>query len=257
MKKVVLSLFLSVVASSNLFSSDFCDKSKVEKILSTPIKSGGKVLEMEPSKDLAGFCDVYFLYNGKVDLLYMDLKKNEFLTNALLVSYDEKRNEYSPKKIEKITKMNSLINDEKYNKAISMLSDDKKLEEYFNLGITLDSKKDSKSHINTQYEILIFESLICSFCNELNSLFKETYKDKNIRLTKYYLPLNKEDYNNLKDNYYKDEKKLKKAIDLKQELGIDGVPVVVVRDAKTKKFVRLIQSPTVPANFEEIKSYVK
>ena len=141
MKKVIISAFLSLGLASSLFASDVCDKTKIEKILSTPIQNGGKVLETEASSDLAGFCDVYFSYGGKVDLLYMDLKKNEFLTNALLVSYDEKTNQYAPKKIEKIAKMNSLLNDDKYNKAIALLSDDAKLDEYFKIGFTSNSKK--------------------------------------------------------------------------------------------------------------------
>lgn len=253
-KKMVVGVSLFIGAS--LFAGDVCDNVKIDSLFLTATSQGAKILKKEASIDVLGFCEVYMMFNNKLDLIYADVEKNQFIAGGNMVNYDPTTKSYSPKNMSKIAEIMSSIEAEQATASISLLKDKKKLEEFYAMANIEFSSGNDKNVLNKKYDVLLFESLLCGYCKELNTKLETAFINKNIKIFKFLLPLSQEDFNNLKDNHYKDENKLLNAIKLKDELNIDGVPLVLVRDAKTKEIVEIIKSPSAPENFKKLINYL-
>jgi hypothetical protein len=256
LKSMAVSFALSllfIMANNTLHANEIkesgCDKNILNKMLTRAFSNGASIVKESVSSKLEGYCEVVLKLNNNFEILYANTTKNHFLASAILVEYDENSKDYVPNR-DVINEFVVLQEQEKNQATIAYLKDLKVLGEYYDFAVADKSlKKDRK------YDVLLFESKSCGYCNELKQKLSNKYKTEDVGIYRIELPLSINDYNDLKDNYYKNEEKLKKAIALKDKL-LDGVPLVLIRDAETKEFVDIFRSPN-SQNFERFINYLE
>lgn len=251
MKRLIKALVGVVCLTAFAFASegDICDSTKVNSMLKRALDNGAVIVKAEKSAQIDGYCEVALQFKGNFEILYINTAKNHFLASTVLVTYDDALKDYQPNR----KLLDSLVaeQEEKKNiKVITYLKDKKNLDEYFTFA------KSDKSLVKTRkYDVLLFESKTCGYCDELKQKLNNKYKTDDVGIYRIELPLSMNDYNDLKDNYYKSKVKLDKAIELKDKL-YDGVPLVLVRDAVTKEYIEIFRSPNA-MNFNKFVSYLE
>lgn len=238
LKKIVLPLATIMVSGVSLYANDnICDESKINSMFNRALSNGATIVEKTPSESLNGFCEVILKLQDRLDLVYANTNKNLFLANTLLIKYDENIKDYAPLETS-LNKMQQKLEEEKTKKVQEYLKDKKVLDEYYAL-----STADKSLRKDRKYDVLLFESRSCGYCAELKSKLKSKFKTDDIGIYRIELPMNMEDYNYLKDDYYKSKEKLDKVLAMKEKV-LEGVPLVIIRDAKTKEFVEIFRNPS-------------
>lgn len=249
-KKMVLPIMVIIIANTSIYANDnICDETKISTMFARALDNGATIVQKTPSESLDGFCEVVLKLQDRLDLVYANINKNLFLANALLIKYDENIKDYIPLETS-LNKIEQKVEEDKIKRVKDYLKDKKNLEEYYALSTADKSlKKDRK------YDVLLFESRSCGYCAELKSKLSAKFRTNDIGIYRIELPMNLEDYNYLKDDYYKSKEKLDKILAMKEKL-LDGVPLVIVRDAKTKEFVEIFRNPS-SSYFEKFINYIE
>lgn len=250
MKRMILSGIIATVITTNMFAGiveektktldtnnsvglsqkNVCDDAKIKAMLNPPLSQGATIIDKTESTISKDLCEVILDFQGNKEIIFANTEQNSFIAGGQMLQFDESSKIFKPLSMDKLATLEK-------NRIDSMLKNDKALiEKMFKIAKEETLKNDKTAVVKSKYDILVFTSKMCPFCENLNNDLLQAFPKDNVKIYKYYVPINQEDANNLRQTVYKTEDAFKEAIEIKNKLG-GGVPIVLIRDTKTKEYV--------------------